>query len=79
MRLTNGLFEDRDWQTVDLHIHLESSNTILGTSNFEVHITGKIFCIHKVSEDMWSFTIEHQTHSHTRDRALDWHTSIHES
>src|SRR5690606_28059453 len=62
---------------LDLDVHLQSSNTFLGTGNLEVHIAQVIFVTQNVGQHSKLVAFLDQTHGHTSHVILHRHASVH--
>ena len=65
---------------LDLQVHLQGSNAMLGTGDLEVHVTQGIFQPLNIAQDFIGtrFLILNQAHRNARDRHCDRHTGIHQ-
>ena len=49
MSFLNCFRKNTNWKAMNLHIHLERSDTLGSTGNFKVHIAGEIFGLRLLS------------------------------
>ena len=62
----------------NLDVHLQSSNTALGTRHFEVHVTQMIFIAQNVGQHCEAVTFFDQAHGNTRNVRFHRNTGIHQ-
>ena len=69
---------------MDLNVHLQGSNAMLGARHFEVHIAQVVLKALDIAQNCiaQSFaadrSVGHQAHGNARDRRFDRHTRIHQ-
>ena len=76
--LCQSLGEDILVDTVNLNIHLDSSNTFFGTCNLEVHIAQSILQTLDISQNSEVFAILNKAHSNAGNRSLNRNACIHQ-
>ena len=82
--LLNCFLHDTHWKPLELKVQLKPGNPFLGTRDFAIHVTERIFPTHDVSEDAVSgnFTvlieIGTDANTDTRTSPLHFNTGIHE-
>ncbi len=75
----DGISEDGNWQAVDFHVHLKGGNALFATGDFKVHVTGEIFGVHQVSQNIRLIAVHHQAHGNSGNWALKRHAGVHQS
>src|SRR5690606_4658377 len=78
MGLVQGQFHDLFGDALDLDVHLQRGNTLLGTGYLEVHIAQVVFVTEDVGQDGKLLAFLHQTHGDTGYRRLQWNTGVHQ-
>ena len=63
---------------LNLDIHLQRGNSVVGTSNLEVHITEVILIAEDVGQDRKIITLFDQAHCNTGNRRFHRNASVHE-
>ena len=63
---------------LDLDIHLQCGNTLVGTSHFEVHIAKVILVAENICEDSEFFAFLNEAHRDAGNRCFDRHACIHQ-
>src|SRR5690554_687503 len=76
--LVQSQFHDLFGDALDLDVHLQRGNTLLGTGNLEVHVAQVIFVTQDVGQDGKLVAFLDQTHGDTGNRRLQRHTGIHQ-
>ena len=76
--LCQRLFHDLLRNTLDLDIHLQRGNTVLGTGNLEVHVAEMVLVTEDIGQHGIFILFLDQAHGHTRNRRAGGHTGIHQ-
>lgn len=76
--LAQGDLHDLFGDTVDLDVHLQGGDALVGTGNLEVHVAQVVFVTEDVGQDGELLAFLDQAHGDTGDRRLDRHTGIHQ-
>src|ERR1700733_1279312 len=77
-RLIQRNAHDLGRHALDLDVHLQRGNAILGAGDLEVHVAKVILIPEDVSQHLEAAALQHQTHRHTGHRRLDRNPGIHQ-
>ena len=79
-RLGQGLLQDIEVQPLDLDVHLQGGDSVVGASHLEVHVAQVILQTLNVGQDLVApgARLLDQPHGHSGHRLADWHTGIHQ-
>jgi hypothetical protein len=74
--LRQRLFHDLEVEPLDLDIHLDGRDAILGASDLEIHVTEMVFGTEDIRQNRVLLAFLDETHRHAGDGRFHGHTGI---
>src|SRR5690606_33198073 len=78
LRLRQRDLHDLFGDALDLDVHLQRRNTLLGAGDLEVHVAQVVLITEDVGQHDVVVAFFHQAHGDARDRRLDRHARVHQ-